>query len=161
VRPSIQVRHAEPSDADQWLDLRAALWPEEERAGLAAEVTRFFAGERGLGSMPEAVLVAVDPGSSSRLSGFAEVSRRLYAEGCATSPVGFLEGWYVVPAHRRHGVGRALVAAAESWARGLGCREFASDALADNAVSAAAHHHLGFDEVEVLRCFRKRLVPEP
>jgi aminoglycoside 6'-N-acetyltransferase I len=92
--------------------------------------------------------------------GFAEVSRRAYAEGCETSPVGFLEGWYVVPARRRQGVGRALVAAAEAWARGLGCREFASDTLADNASSTCAHRALGFEEVEVLRCFRKTLASD-
>ena len=104
--------------------------------------------------MPEAVLVAVEGG---RVVGFAEISRRNYAEGCETSPVGFLEGWYVVPAWRRRGVGRAVVQEAEAWARSLGCTEFASDALAENSVSAAAHLALGFEEVEVIRCFRKPL----
>ena len=47
--------------------------------------------------MPEAVLVAETAGATPALVGFAEVSRRAYAEGCETSPVGFLEGWYVVP----------------------------------------------------------------
>ena len=119
---------------------------------------RFFTAAQGLGSMPEVVLVAVEDGAAPRIVGFAEASRRAYAEGCETSPVGFLEGWYVLPTHRRQGVGRALVAAAEDWARALGCGEFASDALADNAMSAAAHQALGFEEVEVIRCFRKRLV---
>ena len=107
--------------------------------------------------MPEAVLVAVAPGAQPAVIGFAEVSRRAYAEGCDTSPVGFLEGWYVIPERRGQGVGRALVDAAEAWARGLGCREFASDAVADNAGSAAAHRRLGFEEVVVIRCFRKSL----
>jgi aminoglycoside 6'-N-acetyltransferase I len=159
ARASIEIRPAEPAEADQWLALRAELWPEQDGASHRDEVTRFFAAATGLGSMPEAVLVAVDRGAAPRVVGFAEVSRRAYAEGCDTSPVGFLEGWYVAPTHRRQGVGRALVAAAEEWARALGCREFASDALADNAASAAAHQALGFEEVEVIRCFRKRLVP--
>jgi aminoglycoside 6'-N-acetyltransferase I len=51
------------------------------------------------------------------------------------------------------------VAAAEAWARAQGCREFASDALADNMVSARAHRALGFDEVATIRCFRKALYP--
>ena len=101
------------------------------------------------------VLVADD--GSHRLIGFAEVSRRAYAEGCGTTPVGFLEGWYVEPAHQRQGVGRALVAAAEDWARSKGCREFASDTRYDNADGAAAHRAIGFTEVEQLRCFRKAL----
>jgi hypothetical protein len=35
--------------------------------------------------------------------------------------------------------------------------EFASDAVADNAGAAAAHRALGFEEVVVVRCFRKAL----
>src|SRR4051794_2687748 len=107
--------------------------------------------------MPEAVLVAADDGDGSLL-GFAELSRRACAEGCETSPVGFLEGWYVAPESRGRGVGRALVRAAEQWARDLGCREFASDTTVDNTASAAAHAALGFEEVEQIRCFRKSLV---
>jgi aminoglycoside 6'-N-acetyltransferase I len=154
----IRIRHAEPADAVEWLALRVALWPEEDPSGIAADVTRFFAEPpSGAGSMPEAVLVAVETEPTSRIVGFAEVSRRAYAEGCETSPVGFLEGWYVAPDRRRRGIGRGLVTAAEGWARDLGCSEFASDALAANTVSAAAHQALGFEEVEVIRCFRKTL----
>jgi RimJ/RimL family protein N-acetyltransferase len=47
--------------------------------------------------------------------------------------------------------------AAEAWARGLGCREFGSDARAENLVSARAHAALGFEEVVVIRSFRKSL----
>jgi aminoglycoside 6'-N-acetyltransferase I len=160
MQPDIHVRHAEPSDLDRWSDLRAALWPTESPAALAAEAAGFFASpQHGPGTMPEAVLVATAGGSPSLVVGFAEVSRRAYAEGCETSPVGFLEGWYVVPERRRQGVGSALVAAAERWAMGLGCTEFASDALAENTGSAAAHRALGFEEVEVIRCFRKQLTP--
>jgi aminoglycoside 6'-N-acetyltransferase I len=51
------------------------------------------------------------------------------------------------------------VAAAEAWARDRGCLELASDALAENAVSAAAHRALAFEEVGLIRCFRKALAP--
>jgi aminoglycoside 6'-N-acetyltransferase I len=155
----IRVRPVEPGDAAQWIALRTALWPEEGQTTHPAEVAQFFAGPgAGPGTMPEAVLVAVEvKADASALLGFAEVSRRVYAEGCETSPVGFLEGWYVVPERRREGIGRALVAAAEEWARAVGCREFASDALAENTVSATAHKALGFEEVEIIRCFRKDL----
>lgn len=102
-----------------------------------------------------AVLVAESAGAA--LVGFAEVSIRAYAEGCETDRVGYLEGWFVAPEARRHGTGRALVAAAEQWARSQGCAEFASDAEADNEESALAHRALGFDEVGLVRCFRKHL----
>ncbi|PYO48007.1 MAG: AAC(6')-I family aminoglycoside N-acetyltransferase, partial [Gemmatimonadetes bacterium] len=89
--------------------------------------------------------------------GFAELSIRNYAEECVTDRVGYLEGWYVAPEARRRGIGRALVAAAEEWARQSGCIEFGSDALIDNQVSAAAHRALGFVETVQIRCFRKDL----
>ena len=138
--------------------MRAALWPDQDQPSLVADVDRFFADPRDEpGAMLEAVLVAEAPGTSPVLVGFAELSRRTYAEGCETSPVAFLEGWYVAPDRRRQGIGRALVVAAEGWARELGCREFASDALADNTVSRDSHQALGFEEVAIIRCFRKEL----
>ena len=152
------IRPAELRDAAAWAALRAALWPDLSEEKHLSEISEFFATRRsGPGVMPEAVFVAATSEGDSALTGFVEVSRRLYAEGCDTSPVGFLEGWYVVPEHRRTGVGGALVRAAEAWAHHQGCREFASDALADNVVSASAHLALGFEEVEVIRCFRKSL----
>ena len=67
---------------------------------MSVQVRPVAPGERGL---LEAVLVAED--ASHRLVGFAEVSRRTWAEGCDTSPVGFLEGWYVEPAQPAAGRG--------------------------------------------------------
>ena len=161
TRREIRIRHAQPADAAQWATLRAELWP-EEAAGHAEDIARFFDHpRRRRGQDPEAVLVALARGTRAPLLGFAELSRRVYAEGCETSPVGFLEGWYVVPERREEGIGRALVTAAEAWARARGCREFASDALAENEVSAAAHRALAFEEVGLIRCFRKALAPDP
>jgi len=73
------------------------------------------------------------------LGGFIEVSRRNYAEGCTTSPVAYIEGWYVDPDLRRRKAGSQLVFAAEEWARGHGVTEIASDMQLDNTVSIHAH----------------------
>jgi aminoglycoside 6'-N-acetyltransferase I len=97
------------------------------------------------------------PGASMVADQSAELSLRPYAEDCRTSPVAFLERWYVIPAARRQGVGRALVSAAERWAREWGCSEFASDTELDNSTSAAAHRALGFEDAGAIRCFRKGL----
>jgi aminoglycoside 6'-N-acetyltransferase I len=134
--------------------MRQALWSEESSNYHVGEVESYFAGRL---REPLEVLLAID--DSGGPIGFAELSIRLYAEGCDTDHVGYLEGWYVVPEARRRGVGRALVLAAEHWARGRGCSEFASDALLDNDVSAAAHRALGFTETVQIRCFRKSLTP--
>jgi aminoglycoside 6'-N-acetyltransferase I len=91
------------------------------------------------------------------LCGFIEVSLRNYAEGCQTSPVAYIEGWYV-DAESRHGtLGTRLVQAAEAWAKRHGLKEMASDTQIENAVSIQAHKVLGYDEVERIVCFRKAL----
>jgi len=148
----ISVRSARPDDAHAWLRLRRALWPDGSETEHAAEIHRFFAGTSG---QPAAVLLAEDRGGL--VVGLAELSIRPCAEGCRTNRVAYLEGWYVVPEARRQGVGRALVAAAEQWARGQGCTEFASDTQPDNETSAVAHLALGFTDVGHVRCFRKVL----
>ena len=147
---TVDVRSATQEDAAAWVRMRDALWPEHDAAWHADEIDKYFAG---LLRMPLEVLMAFD--DSDRPIGFAELSIRAYAEGCETDRVAFLEGWYVAPEARRHGVGRALVAAAERWAELQGCTEFASDAVLDNIESASAHAALGFEETVQIRCFRK------
>lgn len=146
------IKSATFEDAAAWLELRCALWPDGSRAEHREEIDQFFAGEA---ADPQAVLLAVQ--ESGRAVGLAELSVRPCAEGCRTRDVAYLEGWFVEPSTRRQGVGRALVAAAEAWARSRGCQEFASDTQPDNLVSVAAHRALGFEEVGVIRCFRKDL----
>jgi aminoglycoside 6'-N-acetyltransferase I len=109
---------------------------------------------------PEQEAVFVSAGPEGRLQGFVEVSIKSYAIGCGTKPVGYLEGWYVEPETRRKGVGRALVVAAEEWARSRGCRQMASDTQVENEGSQRAHTRLGYAEVERLVHFRKDLVFE-
>jgi aminoglycoside 6'-N-acetyltransferase I len=91
------------------------------------------------------------------LCGFIEVSLRNYAEGCMTSPVAYIEGWYVDEKSRRHRLGTRLVQAAEAWARHQGLKEIASDTQIDNTVSIQAHKILGYEEVKRIVCFRKVL----
>ncbi len=144
------IRPVLPSDRAACVGMRVALWPEGSAAEHDAEAVRFL---RGQSRNPLAVFVAED--RHHGLVGFAEVSIRSYAEDCVTDRVGYLEGWFVHADFRRRGIGRALVAAAESWARSQGCTEFASDTPADNHESALAHRALGFADAGLIRCFRK------
>ena len=147
-----RVRPVERGDAKAWASMRRALWPEGSADEHEREIEKFFAGRA---REPLAVLIAEDSGGQPL--GFAELSIRPYAEGCATDRIGYLEGWFVVPEARRRGVGRDLIAAAEVWARGEGCTELASDSQPDNEMSRAAHRAAGFDEVGLVRCYRKSL----
>jgi len=89
--------------------------------------------------------------------GMREFRARPYADGCDTSPVGYVEAWYVDPHVRREGYGRALLVAAEDWARGRGYREMGSDAQLGNDVSHAAHRRSGYEEVDRVVQYRKSI----
>ena len=143
------VRSLQLEDESVWWALRGSLWPDLEPRDLEEPATEFDGAE-------QACFVWVDEGTDE-IRGFAEASLRRYAAGCSTSPVGFLEAWYVVAGHRRTGVGAALVAAVERWTATKGCVEMGSDAILKNEVSRVAHAALGFAEIEETVQFAKRL----
>jgi len=144
------VRAVRASDEEAWRQMREQLWP-DGRHTHAAEIQQFLDAPA---SAADAVLVAE---FEQALVGFVELSLRPYAEGCQTSPVAFVEGWFVSPNARGAGVGRILLAAAEEWGRAQGCTELASDTEAENQPSADAHRACGFTDVGLVRCFRKTI----
>ena len=146
----VTIRPVQMSDKDAWAGLRRKLFPNFD----PPEIDEFFETGCFDGFDKCAVFVA---DSGDRLVGFAEASARPYAEGCATTPVAYLEAWYVDAAVRNTGVGRRLVDAVADWGRAEGMREFASDAEIDNFTSHKAHAALGFEEVERIVCFAKTL----
>ena len=147
---AVVVRAVQRSDAADWERMRQQLWPSAPGEH-AREIASFFEGPR---DDPEAALIAFD---GALAVGFAEMSIRPYAEGCAFGSVAYLEGWFVDEAARRQGVGAALVDAVAAWGRAQGCTELASDTEIENRDSIAAHRSLGFDEVERIVCFRRPL----
>ena len=101
--------------------------------------------------------VFVASGEDGVLVAFIEAGLRDYGEGCETSPVGYIEAWYVDEHIRGQKLGREMVYAAEQWAREKGCREMASDTWLENEASIAAHWKLGYEEADRLVHFVKRL----
>jgi aminoglycoside 6'-N-acetyltransferase I len=129
--------------------MRAALWPDEDPAELADDLDDLLADPTQVAFVAER--------DDGRLCGFAEASVRRYANSNDESPCAFLEGWWVDADVRRAGVGRALLAAVEDWARGQGFTELGSDALLDNTLGHQVHRALGFEERERVVYFRKWL----
>lgn len=121
----MSVRAVTADDVASWCALRAALWPEADRDALRAEADAYFAGS----GLLSAVFLWQSPGG--QVCGMIELSLRPYADGCDSSPVPYVEGWYVIPAARGHGIGRALMEAAQEWARAQGHRR--------NGVGCADH----------------------
>ncbi|WP_420629654.1 aminoglycoside 6'-N-acetyltransferase [Candidatus Leptofilum sp.] len=147
----MKVRELDSSrDMTEWLRLRQGLFDDSTEAEHQQEMAEILAEADGC------VLVAERP-SSPKLAGYLHVGSRKYAEGCTTSPVAYLEEWFVDADVRRQGVGRALIAAAEAWAQQNGYTELASDTLIENEISLASHLALGFTEVERQINFIKKL----
>lgn len=105
---------------------------------------------------PDAQVFVLDRGDAT-LAGYVEVGERSIADGCESSPVGYIEAWYVDPDVRRSGHGKALLETAEQWARDRGRIEMASDALIDNDASHRAHRQNGYEEVDKVINYRKSL----
>jgi aminoglycoside 6'-N-acetyltransferase I len=143
------IRPFRDADWQGWLRMNVALFPEYAPADLEKGMQEWRAREDG------EVFVAQRDGGE--LGGFVEVGTRAYADGCDTSPVGYIEAWFVDADLRRQGVGRALLAAAEEWARKRGLTEMASDALLANTLSHTAHRQSGYVETERIVVFRKPL----
>jgi len=135
---------------DVWIEMRAKLWPETSIAQHRREAAEILDGKSDT-----AVFLAV--AGNGELVGFVEVGLRDFAEGCRTKPVGYVEGWYMSPGHRRQGHGADMLRAAEEWARRRGCQEIASDTEASNRLSQIVHKRLGYDAVATVVAFRKTL----
>lgn len=143
------IRRVVRADFDEWLRMRLALWPADDPAEHTREMEVMLTDAN--------CAVFVHPRPHSGLCAFVEAGTRAYADGCNSSPVGYIEGWYVDADWRRRGVGAALLHAAEQWAQERGYTEMASDCLLENRASFQAHLASGYQEVERLIHFRKRL----
>ena len=149
----MEIRAVNQSDRAEWARMRSQLYSNPELQEIDDWYAAANSGETTLVGV--AVLVA-DRGDGS-LAGFVELGSRPYGEGCETTPIAYLEGWYVDPDVRRQGLGTKLVEAAEAWALSHGYCEIASDTELENEISLSAHLALGYEEVERQICFKKRL----
>jgi aminoglycoside 6'-N-acetyltransferase I len=129
--------------------MRIALWPEADPAELTNELNDWL-------DRPDQVTFVAERDSGG-LCGLVEAGTRPFANGVDEAPCAFVEGWFVDEDVRRTGVGRALIAAVEAWARSRGFTELGSDTEIWNERSQQAHQSLGFEERERVVHFRKRL----
>lgn len=129
--------------------LALQLWPDNDLEEFILNM------EEAIRNPKSAIFLAF---SEEEAIGFAQCQlRHDYVEGTDSSPVGYLEGLYVVEHYREHGLAKDLVQACEKWAKTKGCTEFASDCELSNTASLHVHLKLGFTEANRIICFTKKL----
>lgn len=143
------IKQAQVSDAKAVAKLALRLWPNNSLVDFIEDMKSYIADKNSR------IFLAFD---EDLAIGFAQCQLRTdYVEGTDSSPVGYLEGLYVLESHRHNGYARALVEASERWALSMGCTEFASDCELDNTDSLEMHLRLGFIEANRIICFTKKL----
>ncbi|MFN2567119.1 MAG: hypothetical protein ABR499_19145 [Gemmatimonadaceae bacterium] len=83
----MRIRPYADADWPEWLRMSLALFPDEPPEEIERGMRDTLANPRA------AVFIAVREDATA--CGFVEVGERSYAEGCETSPVGYVEAWYV------------------------------------------------------------------
>jgi aminoglycoside 6'-N-acetyltransferase I len=145
----MDFRRANRKDVESLTDMGMFLWANERREQIAKGM------RSSLSSADHAVFVCAGDGV---YAGFTDISlRRDYVPGVTAFPVGYVEGIYVKPSHRRQGVARRLVQLGEAWAVEKGCRQMASDTWLWNTLSQEFHTRTGFHETERVVFYVKRI----
>ena len=143
------IRKAESKDLLILAELACQLWPDHAVEEMRSEFADMIAKPGAAFFLAYADATAV---------GFAQCQLRYdYVEGTDSSPVGYLEGIYVADGYRQQGFARELLTACESWAKAKGCTEFASDCELENTQSLQFHLNVGFEEVNRIICFTKKI----
>ena len=143
------IKKAKKADSTILAELALQMWQDHSLSGLREEFEALTEEEDSACFIQYADESPV---------GFAQCQlRRDYVEGTDTSPVGYLEGIFVLPQYRNRGVAAELLSCCEAWAKGKNCTEFASDCELENVESLKFHLAMGFEEANRIICFKKKI----
>lgn len=148
MTPGVAIDLPQPGDADAIVALSAQLGYPLERDALLARLRRLLADDT------QCVRVARVEGGV--VAGWVHAAEQ---EPLEAGPRAEILGLVVEASRHGRGLGRALVAAVESWARGRGLPLVT---LRSNVVRTEAHAfylHLGFTIEKTQHAFRKRVAP--
>jgi len=145
----MDIIQATEKDTEAVTKLALMLWPEHSFEELFEDFYNMIEDQNS------AVFLASE---KNKFIGFAQCQLRFdYVEGTESSPVGYLEGIYILTDYRQMGIGRKLVSECELWSKMNGCTEFASDVEMDNPESYQFHIKIGFKEKNRVICFAKKM----
>ena len=143
------IKSAVKSDARILAELAIQMWNDHTVLDLEKEFENLIQSDKAVCFIKYVDNTAV---------GFAQCQIRTdYVEGTQTSPVGYLEGIFVVETYRHYGYAKELLKECEKWEKEKSCTEFASDCELDNVDSLRFHMAMGFEEANRIICFKKNI----
>lgn len=150
----IEVRDADAGDADELVELARAVGGEPEGWLISDGAWRSAAEERrylkAVRRYPHAaVLVAVDDG---RIVGRLSLGRDAHPASAHVADLGLM----VAATHRRRGIGRTLMEAAELWAREAGIEKLELHVFPWNEPAIRLYEALGYEREGLRRGHYRR-----
>jgi RimJ/RimL family protein N-acetyltransferase len=154
VTAAFQIRPAQPGDAAALVELARAVGAEPEGWLItngewrsAAEERRYL---RAIRRSPHAAVLVAE--SSDGIVGRLSISRDPHPASRHVADLGLM----VAEAFRRRGAGRALMVAAEEWARGVGVRKIELHVFPYNEAGIALYESLGYEREGLRRRHYRR-----
>jgi RimJ/RimL family protein N-acetyltransferase len=150
----LAVRPAEPGDAAALVELASAVGAEPE-GWLISDATWRSVGEerrylRAIRRHPDAVVLVAE--TPQAIVGRLSISRDPHPASRHVADLGLM----VAAGHRRRGVGRALLLAAEDWARGAGIRKLELHVFPYNEAAIALYESCGYEREGYRRAHYRR-----
>ena len=140
---NVEIRAAEPADAAALVALATAVGSEPQGWLLADSHWRSVADERryvrALRRHPDGALIVAD--DAGMIVGRLSLVRDPHPSSAHVADLGLM----VAASHRRRGIGRALLAAAEGWARGAAVSKLELHVFPHNEAAIALYEGFGYE----------------
>lgn len=154
---AVSVRRARLADLDTIVQLRLSLLREHPehpiygrlRADAERRAREVFTAQ--LGALGETMFLAERNG---RVIGILRCAESIASPLLEPARYAYISSVFVDPGHRRSGVLRALLDAAERWCTERGLTDMRLHSVSGDEVSEGAWEHLGFMPVETVRLKR-------
>ena len=124
----------------------------EHRDATEAEIAHWLSGEH---TRPDGIFLAFGPAGDPAGICWAEINPDHSAR--RGQPPGYIDSLGVVPEHRRHGLGRALLLEGMRWLRDNGQATIELDAWGENELALPLYEGVGFSVSRQGQSYERRL----